>query len=431
MGRRSPGDGGLYKRKSDNMWIGAVTLPSVDGRQHRKTVSAKSRAKCLEKKRELEKQIAAGILPTAPKMTVEQWLVHWLETICRPRVKPKTFNYYREAVHLHLIPHIGTKKLAKLSQADVRALRVAVQSYSTRNAVKAHQALQKALKDAVREGYVARNVAQLTDKPKHVVIDRGALTADAARHLLRVAIDRGDPLATRWAAAFLTGARPAELIGLTWDRVDLERGLLDLSWQLQEFKRVHGCDPDDPCGKLRGGDCPRAKFDFQPGFEHIPCHRSLVWTRPKTFAGKRAVPITAPLLAMLRAYRAADNSGVNPHQLVWHHDDGRPISPRDDRESWIAACEAAGLAKRKPLPEGASTAKRNNRRNVEWEIEPPVEYVTRHTTATLLLEAGVPEEVRMAIMGQSSREAHQGYLHVDLSLPRAAVAELDLLPALE
>ena len=36
-------------------------------------------------------------------------------------------------------------------------------------------------------------------------------------------------LATRWAAGFPTGARPAELMGLEWDRVDADHGVIDLA----------------------------------------------------------------------------------------------------------------------------------------------------------------------------------------------------------
>lgn len=52
-------------------------------------------------------------------------------------------------------------------------------------------------------------------------------------------------------------------------------------------------------------------------------------------------------------------------------------------------------------------------------------YVSRHTTATLLSQANVPEEIRMQIMGQSSAVAHRGYAHIDQTETRKALANLD------
>lgn len=54
-------------------------------------------------------------------------------------------------------------------------------------------------------------------------------------------------------------------------------------------------------------------------------------------------------------------------------------------------------------------------------------YVSRHTTATLLSQADVPEEIRMQIMGQSSVVAHRGYTHIDQTQTRKALANLDHL----
>ena len=84
------------------------------------------------------------------------------------------------------------------------------------------------------EGLIARNVAEAVERPKHLKQTRGVLTSDAAKTAIRAAIgieESGETpaLATRWAAGFLTGARPAELMGLEWDRVDADHGVIDLA----------------------------------------------------------------------------------------------------------------------------------------------------------------------------------------------------------
>jgi len=75
---------------------------------------------------------------------------------------------------------------------------------------------------------------EAVERPKHLKQTRGVRTSDAAKMAIRAAIgieESGETpaLATRWAAGFPTGARPAELMGLEWDRVDADHGVIDLA----------------------------------------------------------------------------------------------------------------------------------------------------------------------------------------------------------
>jgi len=224
------------------------------------------------------------------------------------------------------------------------------------NAQRAHKTLKLALKAAVVEGLIGRNVAEAVTTPEHIKRQRGALTSDAARLAIKTAIDmqerHGDEtaplLATRWAAAFLTGARPAELLGLEWDRVNLDAGTFDLAWQLQAIDRSHGCgEPTGevyPCGKKRPSFCPDARWDLPADFEFRECKGSLLWTRPKTSAGTRLVPIVAPLRIMLEQHREVE--GPNPYNLVWHRRDGHPLTRHDDGREWRAVLVAAASSNR-------------------------------------------------------------------------------------
>lgn len=354
--RRARGEGSLYQQEN-GMWVGRVEIPSTNGKRRRGKVSSMKYEVAVQKFRKLQREVEDGTYAASGNTTVAKWCEYWLDNIVKPRVKPKTFDYYEEAVRLYIVPNLGKIRLSKLTPQHVLALQTAIQATSTRNAVKAHQALQKALNDAIRWGLLARNVAELVDRPKHLVRSYGALTPDAARHLVNTAVDRGDPLASRWCAAFYIGARPAEILGMTWEHVDLETGWVELAWQLQTHKRVHGCQNRTEngtvvpsCGRKRPGDCPKAKWDLPAGFEYRETEGSLLLTRPKTKAGWRQVPLAGPLLAMLRAHYAATAGQYNPHGLVWHVN-GRPIHDRDDRHSWIAACEASGLARRVHQPE--------------------------------------------------------------------------------
>lgn len=413
--RRAAGDGSLFKR-ADGMWVGAVDIPTSDGSRKQKRVYSKDYEQARNKLDALKDNVSKGVIPSTT-MTVGRWLDYWLTNIHGPHVRPKTYQFYEEAVRIHITPAIGKKRLDRLTPVDVRSMLAAVTT--SRNKQRAHQVLSLALKAAVVDGMVERNVCEAVRKPKHLAAGRSAFTVDQAKEIIRAAIaaeGNGPALGTRWAAAFLTGARQAELLGLEWNRVDLDRGTADFSWQLQQLKKVHGCgEPQDgvyPCEVNRGqrkraSYCPHARWDFEDGFEYRDCYKSLVWTRPKTRTGKRVVPLLPGLVEMLRAH--ANRDEPNPYGLVWHHPNGRPISPTDDHEIWQKILNAAGIT------EPGETVPMHS---------------ARHSTATLLQSAGVPEEVRMAIMGQSSVAAHAAYIHVDQSQTRAALTNLAaLLPS--
>jgi integrase len=175
--------------------------------------------------------------------------------------------------------------------------------------------------------------------PKHVQQEREPFALGVAQQIIRTALSRDDMWGTRWAAAFTTGARPAELRGLRWRYVDLDLGVIDLAWQLQRLPRAHGCGEPPTCGKVRPSWCPQATWDVSPGFKYEPCHRSLAFTPTKTQAGTRIVPLLAPMITALRQLHAVDTD--NPHDLVWHWPDGRPLSHEEVEDNWRALLIAA------------------------------------------------------------------------------------------
>lgn len=419
-------DGSLFKKE---LWVGRVELPpGPEGRRYRE-VSSKNRNEAIRKLKELRAEIDAGRIPVTDKTTVGDWLDKWL-TIKKTKVAQNTYDYYEQSVRLHIKPAIGRVKLKALTPMIVREDMLA-KADTTANARRAHKVLKMALDTAVNDGILGRNIVKAVDTPGHVSRVRDVLDFDAATLAIRAAItldesrdetDLTPRLATRWAAGMLTGARPAELRGLELSRINIidadgrpmdlrdpewnsaeVTAAMDLSWQLKQLRQVHGCsdDPKTPtCERQRPSYCPKARWEFPAGKEYRECHRSMVWTRTKTASSKRAIPIVAPLLEMLRIHAMQTAQQPNPHGLIWHHLDGRPISETDENELWHEFLRAAGL--------------------------PRIEQyaATRHTATTLLRQLGTPDDVRMKITGHSSREAHEAYLHLDQSESREALEKL-------
>jgi integrase len=396
--RRQKGTGALYKR-ADGLWVGSVSGYAADGRRKRSTVTSRDRATAQRKLTALVAQVNdQGGLP-ARGLTVEQWLTTWLDTIAAKRVRPRTLATYRGYARTHLIPALGRHRLDRLQPQHVRAMTdgMVKAGASSTTALQAHAILTKALTDAVREGHITRNVAQLVDRPRKEASDRGALSPEQAVTLLR-SVDK-TAMGARWAAALFLGARQGEVLGLEWDRVNLLAGTVDLSWQLQRLPWRHGCT--GKCGK-RPAYCPKRELDVARGFELRPITGALALTRPKSRAGQRLIPLPPPMLAALTWHRA-NTQGAG---LVWTRANGDPIDPKADNAEWHAALEAAGLPSM-PL------------------------HSARHTTGTLLLRAGVATRVVSSILGHSSAAVTASYQHTDLTLQRDAMGRLGTMLAID
>jgi len=409
--KRAKGEGTVYQRKSDGMWVASVELPSPDGRRRRKVVTAKTEGQVKAKLKDIRKELLVkGDLPTSGQ-TLATWLHVWFESIALKKIRPRTAATYRTKIYEYIIPSIGKVRLDKLTPAHVRKMHEFITTkpkdekdpskgfLSPTNALQAHRILSVALKYALREGRVTHNVAELTDVPKKAQANLGVLTAtDGVKVLQAVTEDR---LGSRWAAALLTGARQGELLGLELDRVTDE---LDLSWQLQRISWEHGCG--GTCGHKRGTDCPDRKITMPADWEYRPLTGGLSLSRPKSDAGWRIIPLVDPLKSIIERRIEAAASEPNPHGLVWTSDikymkgggknaprrplplDGSPLDPARDNLAWHAILERAGVPS-VPL------------------------HAARHTTASLLLEAGVPEPIIMKILGHSSYVVTRAYQNVD------------------
>lgn len=410
MAARNLGIPKPYKTKQ-GVWVVRFYL-GVDGsgKRQARTVSSTDWQECVDKAKELRRKIEDGDTNKPTKLTVEMWLERWLDEIAKPRIRPRVWETYKSSIKNNVNPHIGKRKLSELKPADVRAMHRAIikAKKSSRTAEIAHNILARSLKDAIREGLIKDNVCEMVDKPKSLSKSRGALTAEQARDLLTTAAKKHDPMTARWATALMTGARQGEAIGLQRSRVDFDRHIIDLSWQLQRIPKKHGCGDKNaagkfPCGKAanRPASCPDSLWNIEPGFEMIDLHDgNKALTRPKTTKSIRIVPMVPPLEEALK--RHIESTPNNPYDLVWTAEDGRPIGPREDYEAWDDALSAAGLP------------------------DVPL-HAARHTTATLLLEAGVDPMIIAQILGHVSILTTQQYAHVDQTLARQALGKLDNL----
>lgn len=366
--RRGRGEGSVYRRK-DGLWAGYLTVGyDENGKRRRRVVYGRSKAEVLEKLARLQADVLTGLLTEPQRLTVAQFLRHWLDDAARSALRPSTYVRYDSIIRNHIVPHLGGLKLPRLQPSHVQAFyaRLEAEGASARTRELCHVVLHRALGQAVRWGYVARNVCDAVEKPRPERRSIQALAREEAVRLLEAA--RDDRLCALYVVAITAGLRQGELFGLQWDDVDLKAGAVFVRRTVSEIK-----------GQLVIGE-------------------------PKTAKARRRVELPAIAVAALREHRKRMLAEGHPGPWVFCDTNGGPLRRSNFlRRSFYPLLERAGV--------------------------PRIRFHDlRHTSATLLLLQGVHPKVVQERLGHAQVSITlDTYSHVLPSLQREAAETLDQL----
>ena len=211
----------IYYDRSRDRWTGTITVGwKPDGRRDRVTIRGRTKTEVKDKLRAKHAELAAGIR-TPANYTVEQCLKDWLEAL-NTQAESALTGY--PVMVRHLAGLIGNVKLTELKVRDVDfALGKLAKRLSTRSVRLARMILIQAIRNAMVNDLVVRNVADLaavpTGKPgrpsRSLDLDQALAVLDAAG---------GERLWPHVAVSMLGGIRTEEARALRWSEVDLEAG---------------------------------------------------------------------------------------------------------------------------------------------------------------------------------------------------------------
>ena len=288
------------------------------------------------------------------KDTFGEYLTRWLPTI-RETVRANTWEGYRGAVEVHLIPSLGTVPLRQLDRAMFSSFYSELSrtgrsdgqgGLSPRSIRLLHVTSHKALKDAVKDGLIYRNPTDDAAVPAKVRSTTPSWTAEQVVKFL------SSTTANRLHPAFLTlattGLRRSELLGLRWSDVDLGAGNL----AVRQVVALNGYKP--------------------------------FMAEPKTGKSRRVVALDPGTVKVLKAHRKtqleermAAGPAWNDTDLVFASPDGSILHPQTLSGAFERAAKTAGL--------------------------PPIGiHGLRHSHASLGLAAGLPLVIMSERLGHSS-----------------------------
>lgn len=139
---------------------------------------------------------------------------------------PTTVALYADTTRLHILPHLGARKVRAVRAHDLDALYGALveRGLSPARVRNVHTVLQGAFAQAVRWGWIPASPVPYARQPRVRRRDIDPPAPDDVRRLLDAARARRPSLHVLLVVAADTGARRGELVALRWGDFDLERG---------------------------------------------------------------------------------------------------------------------------------------------------------------------------------------------------------------
>lgn len=419
MRRRGKGEGGISQRP-DGRWVARVELGWRDGKRRRKAIYGKTRREVAGKLTNTLQDVQRGAVLPDERQTVAQFLSRWLDHK-RGRLRPRAWLTYEQAVRLHLIPGIGQASLGRLTPAQLEAWFERHQTddgASARNIRYARSVLRAALGQARKWRLVGDNVAALVDPPRHRAKEIQPLTPPQARTLLGHVKDHR--LGALVSVGTAVGLRLGEVLGLRWQDVDLDVGMLSVRQALERSGGDGAARRPLTVARraLLAGlkRAPKRSEERKALLQELEALRArwrdlrttVHFVEPKSPRSRRTIRLPQVVIVALRSHRTrqlterlAAGGGWTDSGLVFTTVAGTPLDARNVTREFQAMLVAAGL--------------------------PRIRFHDlRHTAATLLLSQGVDPRTIMETLGHSQISLTLNtYSHVMPALQIDAAAKLD------
>lgn len=250
-GRTANGLGSVRKRKHKRKdgsiyeyWEGKITLYYDSGTKEQVTRSftAATQAEVIEKMKSLGYQVNEEEPNTS--LSLKSWLDVW-QSEYLGNVKPSTAYLYGRDIELYILPHLGRYELNELTPIIVQKFYNSLlhptsgkKPLSAKTVRDIHGVLHQALEQAVTIGELERNPSSACKLPK--VNKKEVMPLEDSQVQSFLERIGGHPHEYLYKITLFTGLREGEILGLTWDCVDMKLGSLIVKQQLRREQKKGG-----------------------------------------------------------------------------------------------------------------------------------------------------------------------------------------------
>lgn len=386
--KKSNGEGTIYHQKDKNRWRGALTIGrNEEGKLIRKQFYGKTKKEVLDKMTDYKYKHNNNLLPSDDKITVGEYAHLWLFKFKYNQLKPASFSRYEDIVRLY----IKNSQISNIKLKDLRA--IDLQNYYnilskkeniTPNIIhNTNKILKAILSQAVKEGFILRNYCDLVNLPKLTKQTKiNYLTREEQEKFLAACEEHR--FKTLFYFSLYTGMRMGEILGLTWENVDLKNNIIHVKQSLMYADVIE-----------------------EDGSKSI----KILLQSPKTSTSIRDIPIPLKLSQLLKEHRKTYNKNkiaftgsiTTKENFVFVTSNFTPIHHANLRKEFIIVLNKAKIPKIKF-------------------------HGLRHTYATRLFEENVPIKTVQALLGHSNINTTMNiYTHVTNNMKNNAIEKLNAI----
>lgn len=163
------------------------------------------------------------------------WLNAWLENYVKPSAKMRTYERYKSICILHVSPYLGECELSEITALQLQKIVSELLingNCKTRGGLSANfvntviSVLQNALKTAYMMGLTSDCIANKIKRPKAIEKRVDCFSNQEQRDIEQYVLNSKKDKLFGIVLCLYTGLRIGELLALTWDDIDFEKGLL-------------------------------------------------------------------------------------------------------------------------------------------------------------------------------------------------------------
>lgn len=311
----------------------------------------------------LQAKLAAGAgVDLGNDVSFREYAETWVAAYKKPKLRPNSLGVLQSNLRNHVLPFFGNMLVREIKPMHVQLFLGGISGLSQSTQKKCWDILSGVFRTAQDNGVILKSPIRREDRPKGEASAKvEALTREQARALLAATQDC--KVYTFCLIALTTGLRRGEILGLMWEDVDLNTGILTV----------------------------RHNKAFLPDQNDAP-----VTTLLKTEAAHRRIPMPSLLTSHL-----VDEKEKSHSDYVISMENGASLTKSSFRRMWSA------IAVRTATPEREVGAKVSGGRggpiivSLDFDCHP---HQLRHTCITQWVESGMQVKQVQYLAGHSTLE---------------------------